>query len=102
PFLLGCTTFERLPYLVLAVATPALVPTHPGLLLWIFFVAIGLGNLGGGLGLPAWVDVIARMMPGNWRGRFFGISAAVGGLMGVAGGAGAAEILHRFRWPASF
>ncbi len=102
PFLLAATTMERLPYLVLALAIPLLAADHPTLLLWLFFAMVGTGSLFGGLGTGAWVDLLARMLPGDWRGRFFGLSAALGGLLGVAGGAGAAEILHRFSWPTSF
>jgi MFS family permease len=71
-------------------------------MLVLFFLMMGTGNLFGGVGMPAWVDIIARMLPGDWRGRFFGLSAALGGLLGVAGAAGAAEILHRFTWPSNF
>jgi MFS family permease len=102
PYVVATTVMERLPYLVLAVATPLLAGSHPTALLWLFFAMIGLGMLFGGSGTPAWLDLLARMLPGDWRGRFFGLSAAVGGLLGVAGSAAAAEILHRFAWPAGF
>lgn len=102
PFVLGCTVFERLPYLVLAVATPYLAMTHQTLLLWLFFAMIGIGTLAGGIASPAWLDLIARVLPGDWRGRFFGLSSALGTLLGLAGGAAAAELLHRFSWPTGF
>ena len=102
PFVVGTTVLERLPYLVLAVATPLLAGSHPTALLWLFFAMIGTGTLFGGLGTPAWLDLLARMLPADWRGRFFGLAAALGGLLGVAGSAGAAELLHRFAWPAGF
>src|SRR6185312_13448791 len=65
-FLLFLTTFERLPYLMLAIVTPVLAGSHPMLLLWIFFALIGIGTWFGGLGLPAWLDLMARMLPGDW------------------------------------
>jgi len=102
PFLLTMTTFERLPYLVLAVATPLLAATHPTALLWLFFIMIGIATLFGGVGGPAWIDLIARMLPADWRGRFFGLAGAFGGLLGVAGAAGAAALLQRFSWPNGF
>ncbi len=102
PFLLGMTTFERLPYLALAVAIPLLAGAHPTLLLWLFFAMIGLGTLFGGIGMPAWIDLIARMLPADWRGRFFGLAAALGGLLGVAGAAGATALLQRYGWPTGF
>ncbi len=102
PFILGCTVFERLPYLVLALATPLLAEAHRDALLVLFFAVIGLGSFFGGLAMPAWLDLISRMIPGDWRGRFFGYASAFGGLLGVAGGAAAVEILHRYRWPYNF
>ncbi len=102
PFLLAMTTFERLPYLVLAVAIPLLAGAHPVLLLWLFFAMVGIATLFGGIGMPAWIDLLARMLPADWRGRFFGLAAALGGLLGVAGAAGAAWLLQRYGWPAGF
>jgi len=102
PFLLAMTTFERLPYLVLAVAIPLLAGAHPTLLLWLFFLMVGIATLFGGIGMPAWIDLLARMLPADWRGRFFGLAAALGGLLGVAGAAGAAWLLQRYGWPGGF
>ena len=98
PFILGVTVFERVPYLVLAIATPLLALTHPSTLLWIFYAMLALTTLSAGIAMPAWLDMIARMIPADWRGRFFGLSSALGGLLGVAGSAGAAFLLGRFDW----
>ena len=102
PFVVAVTVFERLPYLVLAVATPLLAPSHPTILLWLFFVMLAIANACGGIAGPAWLDLIARMVPGNWRGRFFGFGGALGGLLGVAGSGVSADLLHRFGWPGGF
>jgi MFS family permease len=102
PFLLVMTTFERLPYLGIAIATPLLALSHPTALLWFFFLMVGIGTWFGGMGLPAWLDMLARMLPPDWRGRFFGFSIAFGGLLGVAGAAIAAVLLGRFDWPNGF
>lgn len=102
PFLLCCTTCERLPYLLLAVVTPLLAGPHPTMLLWLFFLLIFISTTFGGIALPAWIDLLAHMIPADWRGRFFGQFSALGGLLGIAGAAAAAELLHRFTWPTSF
>jgi MFS family permease len=102
PFLLLITTFERLPYLVIAIATLLLAGSHPALLLWLFFVMLGIGTWFGGLGLPAWLDMLAHMLPPDWRGRFFGFSTALGGLLGVLGAGIAALLLERYDWPVGF
>lgn len=102
PFVLSGTVMERVPYLILAIAAPLLAVSHPTLLLWLFFALFGLANAFGGITLPAWLDLTARMLPDDWRGRFFGLSTALGGLLGVAGSAGAAVLLQRAAWPTGF
>jgi len=102
PLFMALTLFERLPYLALALLIVPLATAHPTLLLWIFFALIAASSVAGGMATPAWGDLIGRMTPANWRGRFFGLSSAVGGLLAVAGGALATELLLRFPWPANF
>jgi MFS family permease len=98
PFVVACTIVERIPYLFMAIATPFWATTHPDALLWLFFVLLTVAIMAGGVAMPAWLDLIARMIPANWRGRFFGISSALGGLLGLVGSAGAAYLLRRFSW----
>ena len=98
PFILWVTVFERVPYLVLAIATPIFAASHPSTLLWLFYAMYALTMLAAGIASPAWLDLIARMIPDDWRGRFFGMASALGGLLGVVGSAGAAALLLRFDW----
>ena len=98
PFILWVTVFERVPYLVLAIATPFFAATHPTALLWIFYAMYATTMLSAGIATPAWLDLIARMIPDDWRGRFFGMASALGGLLGVVGSAGAAALLLRYDW----
>lgn len=102
PFIIAWTTLERLPYLALAILTPLLYATNPGLLLLAFFILTAVGYLAGGITLGAWLDLIARMLPANWRGRFFGLFLALGGLISIAGGGAATTLLGRFGWPNGF
>jgi MFS family permease len=98
PFVVWVTLIERLPYLALAIATPLLATTRPMALLWLLYALIALTIFAAGVATPAWIDLLARMLPADWRGRFFGLSSAVGGLLGVAGSAGAAFLLARYDW----
>lgn len=98
PFIVGVTLFERVPYLMLAVATPLLASSNPTILLWLVYVLLAVTTIAAGVATPAWLDLIARMLPTDWRGRFFGLSSALGGLLGVAGSAGAAVLLARYDW----
>lgn len=102
PFLLITSVVERVPYILLAVVTLLFATSRPGTLLWLVFALIGFSTLFGGMNYPAWLDLLARMLPSDWRGRFFGLSAAFGGLLGIAGGAIAVALLHGLPWPINF
>ncbi len=104
PILLMVTTLERLPFLILAVAAVLLAGSHPGWLLALFFLLILIQTLGSGLSMTPWLDLIARAIPENWRGRFFGLFTGLGGLLGIGGAALATLILSSatIGFPANF
>jgi MFS family permease len=102
PLILRWTVLERVPYLVLALATVVLARSNPAMLLIVFFVMILLAMGGGGLTFPAWLDLIARAMPKNWLGRFLGFWQGLGGFLGIGGAALAAFVLARVDWPFNF
>lgn len=93
PILLIVTTLERLPFLILAGASLLLTGAHPIALLILFFVLILVQTLGSGLSMTPWLDLVARAIPDNWRGRFFGLSTGLGGILGIGGAALATFIL---------
>lgn len=102
PFILLATIFERVPYLVLALGALWLAGAHNGLLLAVFFAMIFIALLGGGLTYPAWLDMISRAIPTDWKGRFFGFWFGAGGVLGIGGAAIAAAILAQVAWPLNF
>ncbi len=104
PILLAVTTLERLPFLILAGAALLLAGTHPIWLLVLFFLLILTQTLGSGLSMTPWLDLVARAIPDNWRGRFFGLSTGLGGLLGLGGAALATLILSTpaIGYPANF
>ena len=102
PLVLRLTILERVPYLVLALATLLLIGRSAGLLLAVFFLMLFLALLGSGLCTPPWLDMVARSVPRTWIGRFFGLWSGVGGLLGVGGAAVAAAIIARVEPPYSF
>ncbi len=102
PFILLATIFERVPYFVLAVGALLLAAHHPGWLLALFFAMIFVALFAGGITYPAWLDMIARAIPGRWLGRFMGFWTGMGNFMGIGGAAIATAILARAAWPGSF
>ena len=102
PFILVCTILERVPYLVLGLGALWLAHSNTALLLVLFCVMVFLALFGGGLTYPAWLDMIARAIPGNWLGRFLGFWTGLGGVLGIGGAAIAAALLAQEPWPLNF
>jgi MFS family permease len=102
PLILVATIFERVPYLILALAALWLASSHAAALIVLFLVMVFTQQLGGGLAFPAWLDLIARTIPEDWRGRFLGWWSGVGGLFGIGGAALAAAVLAQVAWPLNF
>lgn len=104
PILLVVTTLERLPFLILPGAVLLLAGSQPFWLLVLFFLLIFIQTLGSGLSMTPWLDLVARAIPDNWRGRFFGLFTGLGGLMGLGGAALATLILSSptIGYPANF
>jgi MFS family permease len=104
PILLIVTILERLPYLILAGAALLLAQSQPFWLLILFFLLIFIQTFGSGLSMTPWLDLVARAIPDNWRGRFFGLFTGLGGLLGIGGAALATLILSSpdIGYPANF
>src|SRR5689334_7038142 len=60
PLMLATTLFERIPYLLLAMAAVALAHGRDGALLVIFFVLVFVQAMGSGITFPSWLDLVAR------------------------------------------
>lgn len=102
PFLLKMTVIERLPLLVLAILSIRLATTNPTAMVIITASLLAIFGLGGGICLPAWMDIVARVTPLRMRGKLFGWSGALSGLLGVAGGLAAERVLAAFAFPYNF
>lgn len=102
PFLLKMTLGERLPWPLLALLSMVVAPRYPGAMLLITTVLLAIFGLAGGICLPAWMDIVARVTPFRMRGKLFGWSGALSGLLGVAGGLGAERVLAAYAFPANF
>jgi MFS family permease len=63
---------------------------------------IFLATFGGGLTYPAWLDLVARAIPSERLGRFFGLWTGLGGLAGIGGASVAAALIANVAWPLNF
>ncbi|HIC88295.1 MAG TPA: MFS transporter [Anaerolineae bacterium] len=93
---------ERIGYLLLALLALFVATRSPGLALIGFFLIWTWHNLGAGLVAPAWLDMIAKVIPSQWRGRFFGVSYSIGAALGLVGAYTSRVLLDRFGYPDGF
>ncbi|MHB1355778.1 MAG: MFS transporter [Anaerolineae bacterium] len=93
---------ERLPYAFVGIMLVFWPHTPNWLAYTVLAVSLALATIAGGLATPSWRGMVAKVVPVERRGRLFGSSAALGGLLGVAGAALSRQILERFPYPTSF
>ncbi|MBM4440408.1 MAG: MFS transporter [Candidatus Rokubacteria bacterium] len=87
PFVLKWTGWERVPFLGLALIAFFLAERAPRLSMWLVLAMLLVMTAFGGMLMPAWTDLVARVLPGRLRGRFFGFANVFGTLGGLAGSA---------------
>ena len=101
PWVLLATIGERLPFLILGVILLTLPDLPASILLVIVLSLYGIFATCAGLTSIAWQDLIARLIPAQRWGLFFGLQAGLGGLLGIGGGVLAATILAQQPFPQS-
>lgn len=93
---------EHLPMLLLAPLTYLLAGSRPGLTLVLFFVLYTWSNIGDGMISVGWQDMIAKIIPTEKRGRFFGITNFIGNGTGLLGALAVPLLLARFAFPLGY
>jgi len=89
---------ERLP-LFLMVPAAWLSIRHPLLALALFFILFAWYTIGAGAVAVAWQDMVAKIIPLDRRGKFFGLTNFAGTATGVLGAAAAAWLLDHYDFP---
>ena len=93
---------EHLPMLLLAPLTFLLAVRQPMLTLVLFFVLYTWSNIGDGMISVGWQDVIAKIIPTEKRGRFFGITNFIGNGTGLLGALAVPLVLDKYAFPLGF
>jgi MFS family permease len=92
---------ERLPFWIAALS-PLLAFRSPTLAMVVFLLAITWHVVGGGVVATAWQDLIARTFPLERRGRFFGLTSAVGAVVAALSARFSRYLLERYPFPTEF
>jgi MFS family permease len=93
---------ERAPFLLLAAGALWFVRLPSAMAVAFFFGILAIRALASGLVATPWQEMIAKIIPVQWRGRFFGLSHSLGGGLGLVGSGIAALILARYPYPTNF
>lgn len=102
PYVLTMTLGERLPWAFLALGTWFFAGNNPSAVLLLAVVLLAIFGFAGGVTMPAWMDLVANVTPLRMRGKLFGYSNALGGLMGVLGGIAAQQVLADYPFPFNY
>jgi MFS family permease len=93
---------ERVPILFLAPSAYFLAISQPVLAMVIFFLLYIWFCGGAGLIIVGWQDMIAKIIPVDKRGRFFGITNFIGNASGILGALAVTFVLGKFAFPLGF
>jgi MFS family permease len=93
---------ERIPIFLLAPAAYFLATSQPHLALIAFLVLYAWHTIGAGMIVVGWQDMIAKIIPVEKRGRFFGITNFLGNGAGVLGALAIPFILNRYTFPLGY
>jgi len=93
---------ERVPVFLLAPSAYFLAISRPVAALAMFFLSYAWQCFGAGVIIVGWQDMIAKLIPVDKRGRFFGITNFVGNGAGVLGALAVPLVLERFTFPLGY
>jgi MFS family permease len=96
PMVVLMTIQERVPFLGLAAVAWFLPHIGPGLALVLTFALLIWQGLGAGLTANAWQNMIARVIPQDYRATFFGMQSAAANLLASLGAIAAGLVLETY------
>lgn len=102
PMVLSLTIQERLPFLGLALVAWWMAALGQRWALILTFLMITWQALGAGLAANGWQSMIAKIIPTNRRGAFFGLQAAAANLLASLSAIGAGYLLENLPSPLDF
>ncbi|MHB0876408.1 MAG: MFS transporter [Anaerolineae bacterium] len=102
PTILFWTTFERIPLLLLAIVAYLFAERSPAVALAAVLISLLSMSGAGGALMPAWMDLIGKVIPSDRRGRMFATGSVLGSGLGLVGTALSGYYLRAFPFPDSY
>ncbi len=93
---------ERVPVFLFPLTVLLFAKDRPELALLTFFLLYAWYMVGAGLIIVGWQDMIAKIIPVERRGRFFGITNFVGNATGILGAGSVGWVLANYEFPQGF
>ncbi len=102
PMVMWMTIHERLPFLALGVVALFMTALGNKAALILTFIILIWQGLGAGFTANAWQSMIAKIIPSDWRGTFFGAQAGLSNVLISVAAIAAGVILDRVHDPLNF
>jgi MFS family permease len=102
PMVMLMTIHERLPFLGLALVALFMTTLGNKFALILTFIVLIWQGLGAGITANSWQSMIAKIIPPDWRGTFFGAQAAWANVLISIAAVIAGYILEKVRDPLNF
>ncbi len=93
---------ERVPYGLIALVLFFLAASQSSLTLVLFFLLLSITAITSGVATPPWYDMIAKVIPVQYRGTWSGVSHGLGAILGIGGAYFVGKILERYPFPNNF
>jgi MFS family permease len=93
--------WERVPVLLLPLAAWVALKSDSFAII-LFLLLMAWHVFGAGIVAVGWQDMIAKIFPVDWRGRYFGIANFLGNGTGILGASAAAWMLDTMEFPYNF
>lgn len=93
---------ERLPYLLVGLGLLGFAVNAPTVALLAVLLGLAVASMGAGVATPAWMDMIAKVIPTKRRGIWLGLGHGLGMLIGVGGAWFVGRVLVTYAFPGNF
>lgn len=93
---------ERVPVMLLPVSAAIFARSIPALALVLFLLLYAWYGFGAGLIIVGWQDMVAKIIPADRRGRFFGLTQFIGNATGILSAFVVPLVLGLYEFPTGY